>query len=130
MIPQRNQKGKVNPEWYVTFAETLLTGMVLIYYAYVTEDVYPNMPDTFSFPYYGFVLIIIGIASFIISRKRLHLLSILLNAGAWSWTFVLTMIDVIDPTTPLKPFTSITAILAACICVRILIYAKDTNLKK
>jgi hypothetical protein len=130
MIPQRNKKGSVNPEWYVTFVETLLTGIVLIVYAYITSDIYPNLPDTFSFPYYGIVLLVIGLISLFITRKRLSLLAILLNAGAWSWTFVLTATDVLDKTTPLKPFTAITAVLAACICVRILIYAKDTNLNK
>lgn len=130
MIPERNQEGKVNPEWYVTFAETFLTGLTLVIYAYITNDVYPNLPDSFSFPWYGFVLMSAGLISFAITTKRLTLLAILLNAGAWCWTFVITATDVFNVNTPVKPFTAIVMIFSAALCVRILIYAKDTNLKK
>lgn len=117
--------------WTILFLETSLVGVALVYLdiVYHDKDSIPNLLSTTNFPFFGFLMIAVGVYSMIQMFWRINMIVIVSNAVLWMYIAATCTMDVLDPTTPIYGFTLIMTIISLMICLRILAasYLLDTR---
>lgn len=106
--------------WLITSIETIATAISLIAIDYWYDYHIPRILDSFSFPYFGFIMLGIGLYSFFLIFTKINIVAIVGNSLVWSYVSVSTMIDLFNPQRPMLGLTLVLAIVSLIVCVRII----------
>lgn len=109
--------------WFFNSIETILLGLSLVWLDYVYDGHMPFMFNTFSPPYFGFIMIGIGLLTLISVLRKINIITVILLAINWSYVFMITIIDVTNPRFPLDALTVMLSIVSFITCIRILFNA-------
>ena len=118
--------------WTILFLETIIVGVILIYVDFFYDDsLIPGMFITLNFPYFGVIMLLGGIYSFIRLFIRIDLASIIINAVLWGYVSIACMLHLMDPVNKNgTEFAWILLTLSLALCVRIITNACYLDLSK
>ena len=118
--------------WTILFLETTIVGGILIYVDFFYEDrLIPGMFITLKFPFFGIIMLLGGIYSFIRLFISIDLASIIINAVLWVYVSIACVLHLMDPVNKYgAEFTWILLVLSLSLCVKILTNACYLDLSK
>lgn len=118
--------------WTILFLETIIVGGILIYVDFLYEDsLIPGMFITLNFPFFGVIMLLGGIYSFIRLFIRIDLASIIINAVLWAYVSIACVLYLMSPVNKYgAEFTWILLVLSLTLCIRIVTNAYYLDLSK
>lgn len=109
--------------WFFNSIETILLGLSLVWIDYIYNGHMPFMFNTFSPPYFGFIMVTVGVLTLFSVLRKINIFTVILLAITWSYVFMIAIIDVTNPRSPFDALTVMLAIVSFMTCIRILFNA-------
>ncbi|AHV82964.1 hypothetical protein P078_001 [Lactococcus phage P078] len=109
--------------WFFNSIETMLLGLSLVWLDYIYDGHMPFMFNTFSPPFFGIIMIGVGLLTLISVLQKINIITVILLAINWSYVFMTTIIDITNSRFTLDALTVMLAIVSCITCIRILFNA-------